>query len=144
MNGFLVAKNRIKRFLLSEKFLVIVLLIILPIAGFLAGKTGEKRMSNPSIVIDTSEVECDCPVCEKEEIEPEIQGQGEESKKSGQGGNEEAGTANKGGFVASKNGEKYYPVDCGLVSRIKEENKVYYDTEDEAMADGKQRTSGCK
>ena len=50
----------------------------------------------------------------------------------------------KGAFVASKNGTKYYPSNCSSVSRIKEENKVYFNTEQEAKNAGLSRTSTCK
>ncbi len=47
-------------------------------------------------------------------------------------------------FVASKTGSKYYPVDCGSVSRIKPENRVYFATETAALEKGYERTSACK
>ncbi len=37
-------------------------------------------------------------------------------------------TSDQGSFVASKSGTKYYPLGCAGVSRIKEENKVYFKT----------------
>lgn len=46
-------------------------------------------------------------------------------------------------FVASKSGEKYYPIDCGSVSRIKEENKIFFTTEQEAQAKGYERSTTC-
>ncbi len=50
----------------------------------------------------------------------------------------------RGAFVASRSGKKYYPVDCGSANRIKSENKVYFDTEEEAEARGLTRTETCK
>lgn len=47
-------------------------------------------------------------------------------------------------FVASSGGTKYYPIGCGSVSRIKEENRVYFVTEDEAKTTGYDRTTACK
>lgn len=47
-------------------------------------------------------------------------------------------------FVASKTGTKYYPLDCGGVNRIKEENKIYFTTEQEAINKGYERTSTCQ
>lgn len=49
----------------------------------------------------------------------------------------------KGSFVASKNGSKYYPIGCGGVSRINEENKVYFSSEQEALDKGYEKASGC-
>jgi hypothetical protein len=47
-------------------------------------------------------------------------------------------------FVASKTGTKYYPAGCGGISRIKEENKVYFTTEKDAQDKGYTRTDTCK
>lgn len=46
-------------------------------------------------------------------------------------------------FVASKNGTKYYPIGCKSASRIKQENKVYFESEDEAELAGLEKTSTC-
>ncbi len=53
-------------------------------------------------------------------------------------------TQNEKNFVASKTGTKYYPLDCGTTNRIKEENKIYFSTEQEAQEKGFERTSTCK
>ena len=47
-------------------------------------------------------------------------------------------------FVASASGTKYYPIGCGSVTRIKEENRVYFVTEEEAQAAARDRTTACK
>lgn len=41
-----------------------------------------------------------------------------------------------GAFVASAKGEKYYHPDCPEVRRIKEENLVWFETEEEARSSG--------
>jgi hypothetical protein len=46
-------------------------------------------------------------------------------------------------FVASVNGKKYYPIGCGGANRIKEENRTYFTTEQEAVAKGYERASQC-
>lgn len=48
-----------------------------------------------------------------------------------------------GQLVASKNGTKYYHLDCGGVSRIKEENKTYFNSIDEAENAGYEPAAGC-
>jgi len=53
-------------------------------------------------------------------------------------------TLEKGAFLASKNGTKYYPAGCSSANRIKEENKVWFRTEEEAIKAGLTRTSTCK
>lgn len=125
----------------SRKFLVGTLLVTLPVAGFLMGKGRGLKMENPPIVIDTTEVDCgeekDFKVKEEKAETSVIEEEDEDTS-------EETESDSLGQFVASKNGKKYYPVDCSLVNRIKEENRVYYESEEKAQADGKELTSGCK
>lgn len=51
---------------------------------------------------------------------------------------------NTGQYVASRNGKKYYPVDCKSANRIKSENRVYFATAALAEAAGYSLTTTCK
>jgi len=51
--------------------------------------------------------------------------------------------APSGKFVASKSGTKYYLPTCSGVKRIKEENKVYFDSIEEAEAEGLEPAKNC-
>ena len=53
-------------------------------------------------------------------------------------------TSKKGSIVASKNGTKYYFMHCSGVGRIKEENKVYFNSENDATAEKYEKASGCE
>ncbi len=53
-------------------------------------------------------------------------------------------TAVVGKFVASKQGKKYFPVDCGSSKTIKEQNRVYFSTEAEAITAGYEKSKSCK
>lgn len=44
--------------------------------------------------------------------------------------------AESGSFVASKTGKKYYPTDAAAAKKIKEENRVYFATDEAAKAAG--------
>lgn len=46
-------------------------------------------------------------------------------------------------FVASKNGSKYYPIDCTAANRIKEENRIYFTNEKEAGESGLEISNQC-
>lgn len=48
-----------------------------------------------------------------------------------------------GTYVASKNGTKYYLPSCGSSKRIKEENKVWFKTKEEAEAAGYGPAANC-
>lgn len=51
----------------------------------------------------------------------------------------------KGKFVASKNSDVYHPVGCSVVKTIKPNNRIYFQTEEEAKASGRKRSKveGC-
>jgi hypothetical protein len=51
--------------------------------------------------------------------------------------------AMSGDYVASKSGKNYYLVGCSGVKRIKEENKVYFDTKEEAEKKGLLPSKTC-
>jgi hypothetical protein len=54
-----------------------------------------------------------------------------------------AGNSSQGSFVASKKGKKYYPVNCPAAGSLKEDNKVFFNTEAEAQAAGYSKSSSC-
>jgi hypothetical protein len=47
-------------------------------------------------------------------------------------------------YVASKNGKMYYNIGCSGASRIKDENKVWFSTKEEAEKSGYALSSTCK
>lgn len=49
----------------------------------------------------------------------------------------------EGGYVASKNGTKYHLPWCGSAKQIKEENKIWFATKEEAEAKGYTPASNC-
>lgn len=49
-----------------------------------------------------------------------------------------------GGYVASKTGTKYYLPWCGTAKRIKEENRVWFQSKEAAEAAGYEPASNCK
>lgn len=48
-----------------------------------------------------------------------------------------------GNFLASINGKVYYPKDCAAANRIKEENKIWFNTKQEAEAQGYKPAQNC-
>jgi uncharacterized protein YpmB len=49
-----------------------------------------------------------------------------------------------GKIIASKNGKRYYYESCSGINRIKPENRIYFDTKEQAEAKGLTLASGCK
>lgn len=52
-------------------------------------------------------------------------------------------TVAEGAFVASRNGTKFYPADCSYADRILPENRVWFTTEEEAIARGYKASAQC-
>ena len=48
-----------------------------------------------------------------------------------------------GNFLASINGKAYYPKDCMAANRIKEENRIWFNTKEEAEAQGYKPAQNC-
>lgn len=48
-----------------------------------------------------------------------------------------------GNFVASINGKAYYPANCVAAQRIKEENRIWFNSREEAEADGYRPAQNC-
>jgi len=47
-------------------------------------------------------------------------------------------------YLASKNGTKYYMQNCSGINRILEENKIWFDSEEDAQTQGYTKSSTCK
>ena len=47
-------------------------------------------------------------------------------------------------FFASSRGKKYYPIDCSAGKTIKQENKIYFATGEEAQKAGYTLSSACQ
>ena len=127
---------KLKKVITLKKVLYFASLITFPLAGYLIGKGENLKMENPDIVIDTSQIDCGCgdqTVDEEENLLADANPEQDQSKQLEQ---EQ--------FIASKNGQKYYPPGCASANRIKEENRVYYTSATEAEADGKELSSQCQ
>ncbi len=48
-----------------------------------------------------------------------------------------------GNFVASINGKAYYPANCEAAKRIKEENRIWFRSKEEAEAEGYKPAQNC-
>ncbi len=115
---------------MNKKSNVIVGLSVVAVVGLAVfglsvfGKTGEG--SEPVRVVTEQRAVAPTLVQEVKEVKPVSEAKSE------------------GGYVASKQGKKYFPVDCGTAKSIKEENKVFFGSESEAVAAGYERSLTCK
>ncbi|MFH2105454.1 MAG: Ada metal-binding domain-containing protein [Parcubacteria group bacterium] len=107
--------------------------ILLVTASFGAGRLTVVEKSEPVVIENPVEQICQCPKCAVEE----------KASANDTEDDEEEGTE-QGDYVASKNGTKYYLTSCSGANRIKEENKVWFDSADEAKTEGYEPAKNCQ
>lgn len=118
--------DKIKHFLESEKgkdVLTVVIIILVGLVSFGLGRLS-KSPKNDGFRVEYGENGVNIV---------EATNQAPESQK-----------AVLGTFFASKQGTRYYPVSCPAGNTIKEENKIYFDTREEAEASGYELSGSCR
>lgn len=109
---------RLTHFLKEGKGIIQIILILVIINSFVYGYLSGTLKNKPKPVIFES----------KKPIQTKIEEKVETTQKS---------------LVASKSGTKVYFVWCSGVSRIKAENKVYFDNLEDALKKGYKPASNC-
>ena len=125
--------EKIKRFIESEKgkdLLTVLIVILVGISSFELGRLSKASNS------------------EGLKIEYTDRGSVEEASLGGnviQGLTSAPSAPNTGGkgYFASSRGKKYYSVGCSAGKTIKQENRVYFETSEEAEAAGYTLSSSC-
>lgn len=106
-----------------EKDIILAAVIILiAVISFGLGRLSKIRESNVPLTVENLKMEAVDPA--KDKISKEIN--------------------NQKIFVASKNGKKYHYVWCESASGIKDENKIFFATKEEAQAAGYEPAANCK
>jgi len=121
--------EKIKQFLESEKgkdILVVLIVVLVGLASFELGRLSKESASN-SLKVEYGAQEAN------------IIDNTQDSSKTVSEIN-----SNGKNFFASKKGKKYYSVDCSAGKTIKEENKVYFNTGEEAQKAGYELSSACQ
>lgn len=126
--------EKIKLFLESDKgkdTLVIIIIILVGLGSFELGRLS-KNSSNEGIKIEYNDQEANI-----------ISSIGQNPTNQPQN-TEKALGSNSGAFFASSRGSKYYSISCGAGKTIKEENRVYFKTSEEAEKAGYELSTSCK
>lgn len=134
-----------------DRWVTGVIAVLLVALGFIAGRwTSPTSNATPIVFQDApgnassqpTEEELDALVADVEAQEPRVASAQERepattvARSAAQSSEEPAEPAGSGAFVASVNGKKYYFPDCAEVKRIKEENLIWFDSEEEAKESG--------
>ncbi|HEY4493460.1 MAG TPA: hypothetical protein VJB98_02475 [Candidatus Paceibacterota bacterium] len=102
-----------------------IIIILVASFSFGLGRLSKIEENKPDLVIEQ-------PL----NFAPEVLG----ATLAGQAARESGGVQN---YVASRNGTKYYLLSCSGVSRIKEENKIYFSSKEQAEARGLTPAANC-
>ena len=118
---------------IKDDLYIILLIILVGTASFGLGKISAYEKNKAPIAILKTQEALTASVLDSQTQYPVTSTQGTATNN----------TQTNGEVVASKSGTKYYYPWCSGVSRIKEENKVWYKTIDEAKAVGLTPASNC-
>ena len=136
--------KKLKIFIKShqERFLFVVIVILVALISFRAGvlKEREVQTGNIKVLINQNK-----PITEEEKqaitLGQAIQRKGltEEVQSSVK----QKGSIENCNFIGSKNSDKYHTPDCHWSEKIKEENRVCFETAEEAKDKGYQAAGCC-
>ena len=125
---------KFKGYATLTEYLLGGLIIIVSLASFFLGRASINN-SQGSIVADTYNTQS-ASLAESAIKRPPTQDTDNVTAKGEQ--------TNTGGYVASKNGTKYHLPWCGSAQQIKEENKIWFATKEEAEKAGYTPAGNCK
>ncbi len=114
-----------------EGVIMIFIIILVGLAGFGLGKLSSIGECKP-IIIQQAPLQGEITPISKADSKNLA---GSESLNSGE---------NLNSIIASKNGTKYYFSWCSGVGRIQDQNRVYFNSEKEAVDAGFSKASGCQ
>ena len=122
--------EKIKLFLTSEKgkdIMIVLIVIMVGLASFALGRLS-MGPTDSGVKIEYPGSLSGSPLnaLKSPKIEPTIENTGKQT------------------FFASSRGSKYYPINCEAGKSIKQENRIYFDTEAEAQSAGYERSASCR
>jgi hypothetical protein len=122
--------QKIKFFLESEKgkdILIIVIIVLVGLVSFELGRLSNKNRDNGLKIENISD---------KIGF---IDFSSNNTKSDGLKNN-----TNEDNYFASKSGKKYYSITCGAGKTIKQENRIYFSSVNEAISKGYELSSACR
>lgn len=130
--------QKIKEFIESKKgqdVLIILIIVLVGIISFWLGRLSKEGEGTKGINIQYSDLSASPIFAEKdatEEISASLENKNEPLN------------INLKNYFASSRGSKYYPTSCSAGKNIKIENRIYFETREEAENAGYSLSSSCK
>ncbi len=119
----------------SKKAFTPIIIVLVATFSFGLGRLTKIEENKPALIIKNSQTFHTPQTAQISQVDA-----------SSGGGEGQAGQVKgikAGQYVASKNGTKYYLPNCSGVNRIKEENKIWLATKEEAEARGLTPAANC-
>jgi hypothetical protein len=137
--------EKIKSFIESEKgkdILIILIIILVGIASFLLGRLSKKGQNGQFKVIYPNGQANAISGLNEAQNGLNLQKNANLSQNTVLDKNSDISIP-KGNFFASKRGKKYYALGCSAGKTIKDSNKVWFNTGEEAVLAGYELSSSC-
>ena len=115
--------GKFKAFIADSELLLVIIIIATGLGGFVLGKSSNRSFESNAT------------------LNHEVRNQKAEIIETA---TETSEVATNAQYVASKNGTKYHLTWCAGAKQIKEENKVYFETKEEAERAGYSPAANCK
>jgi hypothetical protein len=137
--------EKIKQFIVSEKgkdILIVIIVILVGLGSFELGRLS-KENSSSGIKIEYPNQDQNqgaSPILSEESFQTSSQAT---TAKTSPATSKETSSAGKA-FFASSRGSKYYSLGCSAGKSIKQGNRVYFTTGEEAQSAGYTLSSSCK
>lgn len=129
--------SKVKQLLHSQWGIVIALIVLFISSTLTAYILGAKAAYSRIRHHTPIEIEYPPQVIDKHVIEPE------DAHMSTTKDDNATETQGNGEYIASQNGARYYNEGCSGLSRIREENRIYFNSEQEAQNNGYSRAVNC-
>lgn len=124
----MVERFKEKGGLLSTDVYIVAIIILIGLSGFGLGRLSALEEDRPSVYIEGGK-----------SVQASVEGVVGEALSS-----QEDSESGAGLLVASKNGSKYHFPWCSGAQRMKEENKIWFDSAEEARKAGYSPAANCK
>lgn len=137
--------EKIKSFIESEKgkdLLIILIIILVGIASFLLGRLSKEGQNDQFKVIYPNGQANTISGLNEAQNGLNLQKNANLSQNTVLDKSSDISIP-KGNFFASKRGKKYYPLGCSAGKTIKDSNKVWFNTGEEATSAGYELSSSC-
>lgn len=133
--------GKIKSFLESEQgkdILIVFIVILVGLASFMLGRLSVKENTSSGVKIESLDQTTGQYIDQTASV---IEGAKSITNKNISTEIQSTGTGN---YFASNRGSKYYTIGCSAGKSIKMENRVYFNTNEEAESAGYELSTSCK